>query len=321
MKHTRTVNTIGIGAGVSSYVMWGLFPLYFHHLKGVGSFEIAALRVVTTAIIVWTVLLLKGDTGWITKVRDPKTRVRLVLAGMAITSNWLIYVWAVANGHVVDAAIGYYINPLVTVAVGVGVLRERLRNLQKLAVVLGAAAVTVLTVAYGKVPFIALSLALSFALYAFLKKTVGLESLSSLAAETTAMSPFAIVGLIWLATRDGGLDSVHAPTTTMILLVFIGVVTAVPLVLFGVAAQRIPLAQIGLLQYLAPTMVLLIGVFVFHESVSRLRWVGMAIVWCALVALAFDALASLRNPVRDAKELGTESEEGVATHAVSGAVS
>jgi chloramphenicol-sensitive protein RarD len=276
-------------------MIWGLFPLYFHHLKGVGSFEIAALRVVTTALMVWAVLLIKRDTAWIAKLRDQKTRVRLVLAGMAITANWLIYVWAVANDHVVDAAIGYYINPLVTVAVGVVVLRERLRNLQKVAAVLGAAAVMVLTIAYGKVPYIALSLALTFALYAFLKKTVGLESLSSLAAETTAMSPFALVGLIWLSRGKSGLDSLHAPATTTTLLLFIGVVTAVPLVLFGVAARRIPLAQIGLLQYLTPTMVLLLGVFVFHEKVSALRWVGMAIVWCALVALAADALSTLRS--------------------------
>ncbi len=318
MNDTRTTDPIGIGAGVSAYAMWGLFPLYFHHLNGVGSFEIAALRVVTTALMVWAVLLIKRDTGWIAKLRDQKIRVRLVLAGIAITSNWLIYVWAVANDHVVDAAIGYYINPLVTVAVGVVVLRERLRNLQKLAVLLGATAVTVLTIAYGKVPYIALSLALTFALYAFLKKTVGLESLSSLAAETTAMSPFAVVGLVWLSTRQSGLDSLHAPATTTILLLFIGVVSAVPLVLFGVAAKRIPLAQIGLLQYLTPTMVLLLGVFVFHEKVSNLRWVGMAIVWCALVALAVDALSTLRATPTSAALAEPDDLESVDGRAATG---
>lgn len=294
MSDARKTDGVGVAAGLSAYLIWGLFPLYFHHLKGVGSFEIAALRVVTTAVIVWAALLLRKETAWLTKVRDPMTRMRIVLAGFAITSNWLIYVWAVANDHVVDAAIGYYINPLVTVAVGVGVLRERLRNPQKLAVVLGAVAVTVLTFAYGKVPYVALGLAFTFALYAFLKKTVGLDSLSSLAAETTAMSPFAVAGLLWLAGSRDGLGSLHAPPTTTILLSFVGVVTAVPLVLFGVAAQRIPLAQIGLLQYLTPTIVLLLGVFVFHESVSTWRWVGMAVVWVALVALAADALSTLR---------------------------
>ena len=297
MSDHRSTDPVGIAAGVSAYVIWGLFPLYFRELHGVGSVEIAALRVVTTAVVVWAALLFRKEVAWIAKTRTARTRIRLVLAGMAITSNWLIYVWAVANDHVVDAAIGYYINPLVTVAVGVLVLREHLRNLQKVAVAMGAIAVCVLTVAYGKVPWIALSLALTFALYAFLKKTTGLESLSSLAAETTAMSPFAVIGLIWMA-QSGGLDSFHASATTTALLTVIGLVTAVPLTLFGVAARRIPLAQIGLLQYLTPTMVLLLGVFVFHESVSTWRWVGMAIVWGALVALATDAVSTLqRSPV------------------------
>ena len=294
MTGPRTTDPVGIAAGVSAYTIWGLFPLYFHELHGVNSIEIAALRVVTTVVLVWAALVIRRQTAWVRQTMTPATRLRIVLAGLAITSNWLIYVWAVANGHVVDAAIGYYINPLVTVAVGVIVLRERLRRLQKIAVALGAFAVIVLTVAYGKVPYIALSLAFSFALYAFLKKTVGLESLSSLAAETAAMTPFAVILLIWIARTDR-LDSLHATPLVTFLLPFLGVVTAVPLVLFGVAAKRIPLAQIGLLQYLTPTMVLLLGVFVFHESVSTWRWIGMMFVWGALVALAIDALSTLRT--------------------------
>lgn len=283
----------GLAAGVAAYGIWGLFPLYFRELHGISSWEIAGIRVLATALATWGFLAYRRDFGWIRMALLPGVRGRLVLAGFAIASNWLIYVWAVANGHVVDAAIGYYINPLVTVAVGVVVLHERLTLLQKIALGFGAASVGVLSFAYGKVPWIALGLALSFAAYGYLKKTTGLQPIQSLAAETTALFPFAIVGLGLIAKFDR-LDALHSPTKAKLFVLVIGVVTAIPLVLFGMAAAKIPLAQIGLLQYIAPTMVMFCGVVLLNEHVSGERFIGVLLVWVALVLLAVDALS--RNP-------------------------
>lgn len=279
----------GLLAGVGAYGIWGLFPLYFRELRGISSWEIAGFRVVATVVATWAFLAVKRDFSWVRGALRRGVRGRLVLAGFAIASNWLIYVWAVANGHVVDAAIGYYINPLVTVAVGVVVLHERLTKLQKIALAFGAASVCVLSFAYGKVPWIALGLALTFAAYGYLKKTTGLQPIQSLAAETTALLPFAVVGLGLIARFDR-LDSLHAPTKAKFFLLVIGVVTAVPLVMFGMAAAKIPLAQVGLLQYIAPTMVMFCGVALLNEHVSGVRFVGVLFVWAALVLLAVDAV-------------------------------
>jgi chloramphenicol-sensitive protein RarD len=283
----------GLLAGVGAYGIWGVFPLYFRELRGISSWEIAGFRVLCTALVTLAYLAYRRDFGWIRTALQRGVRGRLVLAGFAIGANWLIYVWAVANGHVVDAAIGYYINPLVTVAVGVLVLRERLTQLQKIALGFGATSVGVLSFAYGKVPWIALGLAFSFAGYGYLKKTTGLQPIQSLAAETISLTPFALVGL-GLIAKFNGLDVMQSPTKPQLFLLASGIVTAIPLTLFGMAARKIPLAQIGLLQYIAPTMVLLCGVLVLHEKVSGERWVGMGLVWVALVLLAVDALVGMR---------------------------
>jgi chloramphenicol-sensitive protein RarD len=282
----------GLLAAVVAYAIWGLFPLYFRELRGISSWEIAGIRVLATAVVTWGALAWRRDFAWIRVALVPGVMARIVLAGFAIAANWLIYVWAIVNGHVVDAAIGYYINPLITVAVGVVVLKERLTLLQKIALGFGAASVGVLSFAYGKVPWIALGLAFSFAAYGYLKKTTGLQPIQSLAAETLALTPFALVGLGLLATFDR-LDVVHSPTKAQLFLLATGVITAIPLVLFGMAARKIPLAQIGLLQYIAPTMVLLCGVVVLNEHVSGERWAGVILVWVALVLLAIDALSGL----------------------------
>lgn len=287
----------GLLAGVAAYGIWGVFPLYFRELRTISPWEIAGFRVLTTAIVTWVFLAYKRDFAWIRTALAPAVRVRLVLAGFAIAANWLIYVWAVANGHVVDAAIGYYINPLVTVLVGVVVLRERLTLLQKIALAFGAASVGVLSFAYGKVPWIALGLAFSFAAYGYLKKTTGLQPIQSLAAETTALAPLAplaLVGLGLIASFDR-LDVLHAPVKANLFLLASGIIMAVPLVLFGMAARKIPLAQVGLLQYIAPTMVLLCGVAFLNEHITGERLVGVILVWIALVLLVADAWSSMRS--------------------------
>jgi chloramphenicol-sensitive protein RarD len=292
--HSGTSGYSGLLAGVAAYLIWGVFPLYFRELHSISPWEIAGFRVLATALVTWAFLAYRRDFSWIRTALLPGVRVRLVLAGFAIAANWLIYVWAVANSHVVDAAIGYFINPLITVAVGVVVLKERLTRLQKIALGFGAASVGVLSFAYGKIPWIALGLAISFAAYGYLKKTTGLQPIQSLAAETTALAPFAVVGLGLIAHFDR-LDVLHSPTKAQLFLLASGVITAIPLVLFGMAARKIPLAQIGLLQYIAPTMVLVCGVAVLNEHVTGERWAGMVLVWIALVLLATDAWSSMRS--------------------------
>lgn len=285
---------IGTLAGAATYAIWGVFPLYFHRLGSIGSLELACLRITSTCFVMGLVLVVGRDTAWIGAfLRDRRKVVRVALAGFMVASNWLIYVWAVATDRVVEAAIGYYINPLVTVALGVVLLRERLRANQKIALAFGAASVAVLTWSYGNVPMVALGLSLSFALYGYLKKTANLTALRALAVESAAVTPFAVVALVVMALGPG-LDITHAAGTTQGLVSLLGVITAIPLVLFGVATRRIPLATIGLLQYISPSLQLLVGVVALHEEVGTARWVGVALVWIALVFLAMDAWRSSR---------------------------
>jgi chloramphenicol-sensitive protein RarD len=284
---TNRVQT-GTIAGVTAYAIWGVFPLYFSRLKRISAFELAGWRIVLTCLAVWVLLAVQRDVGWFGDIVRDRRRLGLVtLAGMLVTANWLIYVWAASHGHVVDAAIGYFINPLLSVALGVAVLREQLRVRQRAALALGALAVVVLTFAYGRIPWVALSLAFSFGLYGFCKKQAGLDGIRSLAGETLMMIPLGIGLLTFFAFR-GGLDIVRVPQVTTVLAVLVGVVTAIPLVLFGVAAARIPLASLGLLQYLTPVMQLLCGVVVLGEHVTPARWVGIGLVCGALAILAAD---------------------------------
>jgi chloramphenicol-sensitive protein RarD len=281
----------GVIAGATAYAIWGLFPLYFHRLGQVRPVEIACLRILTTCLLVWVILgATRRARPALASVARPALLLRVALAGLMVTANWLIYVWAVSADHVVDAAICYFINPLVTVAMGVALLRERLRPLQKVALGFGALSVVVLTGAYGRFPWIALSLAATFALYGYLKKTAGLDAVPALAIETLCMAPIGLIGLVVIASR-GGLDALSADAPTQGLLVALGAITALPLVLFGVAARRVPLSMLGLLQYLTPTMQLLCGVIALHEHVSAMRWVGMACVWVALAFLVRDTVA------------------------------
>lgn len=296
MRAPSTDRRTGIIAGASAYLIWGLFPLYFRRLREIPAFELACLRIVLTSASVWLVLLVRHDRSWFRElVRDRRRLALVTLAGLMVTINWLIYVWAAAHGRVVDAAIGYFINPLISVALGVFVFHEQLRRTQKVALAFGAASVCVLTIAYGTVPWVALSLACSFGLYGFLKKTTGLDGVRSLAAETFTMLPIGIVGLGFLAARPNGLavTSVSGPTLSLALVV--GIVTAVPLSLFGVAATRIPLAMLGLLQYITPVGQLLCGVLLLDEHVSTARWFGIALVAAALVTLAADLIGDLRS--------------------------
>lgn len=286
-------------AGVAAYSLWGVFPLVFHQLRSVSAGEILAHRVLWSFAVVVALLVARRNRQWYAVVQDrPGARPRLAAAGALIAVNWLVYIWAVNNGHVVEAALGYYVNPLITVALGVVVLGEHLRRLQVVALGFGAAAVLVLTVAYGRVPWIAIVLACSFAGYGFLKKAVPVPATTSLAVETAVLLPFALVGL---AVLHAGGDAAFTSGSVGrdLLLVSLGVVTAVPLLLFGTAAQRIPLSLLGLLQYLTPTLQLVCGVIVLGEAMPPERLAGFVLVWVALAVLAADALGAGRRTVAE----------------------
>lgn len=291
----RAEQRAGTVAGVVAYSLWGVFPLVFHRLRSVGAGEILAHRLVWAFLVVAGLLALRRDWRWFAGVRaTPGALPRLTAAAVMIAVNWLVYIWAVTHGHVVEAALGYYVNPLLTVALGVVVLGEHLRRLQVVALVLGAAAVAVLTAAYGRVPWVALVLACSFAAYSFLKKAVPVGALTSLATETLVLLPVALTALVVLQAR-GDAAFGHGTLGRDLLLLSLGVVTAGPLILFGMAARRIPLSQLGLLQYLTPTLQLLCGVVVFHEPMPAERLIGFVLVWVALAVLAVDALGTRRR--------------------------
>lgn len=286
---------LGTLAGIAAYTLWGLFPLVFHQLRSVGAGEVLLHRIVWSFVVVAVLVLARRDRNWLAGIRSVDHGLRnLALAAAFIATNWLVYIWAVNHDHVVEAALGYYINPLITVALGVLVLQEHLRQLQLAALGFAAVAVAVLTVAYGRVPWIALVLACSFAAYGFLKKAVSVEATTSLAVETGVLLPAAVVAMVALQA-SGDAAFLHGSGGRDALLVSLGVVTAVPLLLFATAASRIPLSLLGLLQYLTPTMQLICGVVVFGEPLPPERLSGFVLVWIALVLLGADALRTVRR--------------------------
>lgn len=287
---------VGTLAGVAAYSLWGVFPLVFHQLRSVEPGEILVHRILWSFVVVVVLQLVRRERGWLRQVRAyPGALGRLTLAAALIATNWLVYIWAVNNDHVVEAALGYYVNPLISVALGVVVLHERLRRWQVVALGFGVAAVAVLTVGYGRVPWIALVLACSFGGYGFLKKSVPVGAVTSLGVETLVLLPPALGALLVLEAR-GDAAFLHGSGGRDALLVGLGVITAVPLLLFGTAARRIPLSLLGLLQYLTPTLQLICGLVVFHEPMPPERLAGFVLVWVALVVLAADALGRRRRP-------------------------
>ncbi|WP_328901722.1 MULTISPECIES: EamA family transporter RarD [unclassified Streptomyces] len=285
----------GLLSGFAAYGMWGIVPLYWPLLKPAGAVEILAHRMVWSLGVVAVLLLVLRRWSWIGPLlRQPRKLGMLSIAASTITVNWGLYIWAVNSGHVVEASLGYFINPLVTIAMGVLLLGERLRPAQWAAVATGVVAVIVLAVGYGKPPWISLILAFSFATYGLVKKKVDMGGLESLTVETAVLFLPALGYLIWLGARGTStLTSEGAGHTA--LLASTGVVTAVPLILFGAAAIRIPLSTIGLLQYMTPLAQFLLGVAYFHEEMPTERWAGFALVWAALIVLTWDALRTARR--------------------------
>ncbi|WP_420878341.1 EamA family transporter RarD [Streptomyces sporangiiformans] len=275
--------------------MWGLVPLFWPLLEPAGAVEILAHRMVWSLGFVVIALLVMRRWAWAGELaRQPRRLALITVAAAFITVNWGVYIWAVNTGHVVEASLGYFINPLVTIAMGVLLLKERLRPTQWAAVGVGFAAVLVLTIGYGRPPWISLCLAFSFATYGLVKKKVNIGGLESLAAETAIQFLPALGFLLWLSGQGdatfGSEGAGHAA-----LLAATGVVTAAPLVCFGAAAIRVPLSTLGLLQYLAPVLQFLLGILYFHEAMPAERWAGFVLVWGALSLLTWDALRTSRR--------------------------
>jgi chloramphenicol-sensitive protein RarD len=285
----------GFVAGVVAYLLWGLFPLYWPLLEPAKPVEILAHRIVWSVVVLAGVLAATSGFRWAGSIGRRRASL-LALAAALITVNWGVYIYGVNSHHVVETSLGYFINPLVTVALAVTLLHERLRRAQWIAVAIGALAVVVLAVDYGRPPYIALTLACSFGLYGLVKKRVGLDGAQSLAIETGFLVLPALAFLLVIgATGDGTFTSEGAGHAA--LLAGGGIATAIPLILFGASAIRVPLTTLGLMQYLAPVIQFLIGVLVRHEAMPASRLAGFALVWVALTVFTVDAIRSMRRPL------------------------
>jgi len=291
-----------VALGVGAYLCWGFFPLYFPLLEPAGSMEVLAHRVLWSLVVV--VLLLTATRRWgdlRAVVSDRRVLLILAAASVFIAVNWGTYIYGVTHDHVIEASLGYYFNPLVTVLLGVVVLGERLRRTQWLAVGLAFVAVVVLTLDLGRLPWISLVLAFSFALYGLMKNRAGVGTVEGLGVETAVLVPVAIAYLVVLAAQ-GDLTFGHAGAGNTALLITTGIVTAVPLLFFGAAATRLSLTTMGLLQYLTPTIQFFLGVVVLDEQMSSGRWVGFSLVWVALAMFSADAIAHRRRTLRVSAE-------------------
>ncbi|MGM9474733.1 EamA family transporter RarD [Pseudarthrobacter sp. YS3] len=300
LKSVDKETTAGIAFGFGAYGLWGLLPLYFFALMPAGPVEIVANRVVWS--LVFCVLLITVTRSWpalATAFRDRSVFWTLALAAVLIAVNWLTYTYSVTTGQAVEASLGYFINPLVSVLLGVFILKERLRPLQWAAVGIGFIAVGVLTVSYGKLPWIALTLAVSFGLYGFVKNRVGpkVDAVTSLSVETMVLAPVAAATMVFLG-MSGAATLTSQGAGHFWLLLASGVLTAVPLLFFGASARRLPLTTIGLLQYVAPVLQFIVALVVFREAMTTERWIGFGVVWLALLVLTVDMLrATRRNSV------------------------
>lgn len=289
----RSERSLGLIFGLSAYILWGLFPLYWPLLKPASAYEIVAHRAVWTLVFCLIVLAFHRKLRQtISQVKNPKILLGLTTTTALISINWIVYIWATNTGHVVEASLGYYINPLVMIAFGVLLLKEKMRIGQWIAVGIASVGVAVLTIDYGRLPWIALALAFSWGSYGVIKKVLGLGALEGLTIETMlSFIPYATFLLI-LNQNGTGQFGDHLGLT--ILLISAGAITAIPLLLFNGSTTRLPYTVIGLLQYITPTIQFSIGVWVRHEDMPTARWVGFIIIWCALVALAIDLLRSSR---------------------------
>ena len=307
-----------LALGVSVYVIWGFFPLYFSLLSPAGAVEVIVHRALWGLVFCLVALTLTGSLGKVrTIVADRGALWRLAVAGALVVVNWSTYVFVVMTGHTTDAAIGYFINPLVTIALGLVVLRERAAPIQKVALALGVIAVAILIIGQREVPIASLTLALTFGLYSLVKKDVAarVDPLAGMAIETAAVSPFLLGYYAYLVATSATSFHVLASTDEagvpwalhLALLVGAGALTMIPLIMFAAAARGLTLGTMGFLQYLGPTLQLLVAVLIFDEAVPTVRWVALGVVWVALGCLSADWLVGSMRAKRLAQAAGKGS--------------
>lgn len=299
--------SVGVASALGAYLIWGFLPLYFLLLVPTGPWEIVAWRILLA--FVFCLILLTVTRAWssfIRIVRQPRLLLLTAVAGVFIYVNWQVYIFATLTGHVIETSLGYFINPIVTVLLGVLVLRERLRLTQWIAIGISVVAVGVIVVGYGAFPWVALTLAFSFGFYGLIKKQVGpsVDAVGGLTLESFWLVPVAIVQLIVVASTSGITMGSAGPLHT-VLLSLAGIITAIPLLLFAAGARRVPLTVIGLLQFIAPVMQFIIGAWVLGEPMPLERWIGFGLVWVALIVLSVDSVLFSRRGrgVSDVAEL------------------
>jgi len=294
----------GILYGIGAYVLWGFFPIYWKFLHDVPALQVIGHRIVWSfGVLLVYILATRQWQEFRAVAFRAKTIAIYAVAGILLSINWLIYVWGVNAGFIVESSLGYFINPLLSVLMGVIFLRERLRPAQWIPVVIAAIGVIYLTIVYGRLPWIALSLALSFGFYGLVKKLAPLGSLYGLTLETGIVFPAALVYLLVLQTKGMG-SFLHAGTPVDLFLMGAGIVTTIPLLMFASAARQIPLTMVGILQYIAPSLQFLIGVFVYKEPFDQAHLIGFGIVWVALVIFWVENFTANRMPVEPIPELG-----------------
>jgi len=287
----------GVLYAALAYTAWGLFPVFFKQLGNVNAFEVVLHRMVWSLVFLMGVLVVLRRWTWLREVaRQPRVLAAFALSAVLLSANWSVYVWAVQNAHVVDASLGYFILPLVNVAFGFAFLHERPRPVQWLAVAMAAAGVVWLTLQAGRLPWVALVLAATFGVYGLLRKVATLGALEGLTLETMLLAPFAVGLLAWWAWHGQG-ALVQANASTLGWLLLAGPLTAIPLLLFAAGARRIPMATLGILQYISPSLQMLLGVWLYGEPFDPARALGFYLIWLALVVYSLDGLWRSRRPM------------------------
>ncbi|WP_269431514.1 EamA family transporter RarD [Domibacillus indicus] len=282
-----------------SYIMWGLIPMYWKLISDVSAYEILANRIIWSFVFMLVLLLLMKKITPLKQVlkeiiAHPRKSLALAAASLLISINWFVFIWAVNNNHIIETSMGYYINPLMSVLLGIIVLKESLSKAQVLSFLLAAGGVFIMTFSYGSFPWVSLSLAVSFALYGLAKKMIRMDAAVGLTIETAVVTPLAVLYLL-LLSGNNALQLFHGSWETDLLLMGGGVLTAIPLLLFGHGAQKIPLYLIGFLQYIAPTMTLLLGVFMYHEPFTHSQLLSFIFIWSALVVFTFSQVKMVQK--------------------------
>jgi len=284
--------SLGTGAlyGITAYLLWGILPLYWKLLSALNPFHILAFRIIFSLFLVGTILIIQKNFNWLNFFKDKRDGLLIILAALIISFNWGLYIWAVNDGHTIEAAMGYYINPLISVVLGLCVFREKINRLQAISFSLAVIGVLIQIVFTGSPPWISIGLALSFGVYGLLKKTIKLSALESLGSETLAASPISLLLLAGIFSMNGKFPNPEEllylrdlPVITLAVLSICGIVTALPLFLFAKSVKILPLSTVGFMQFLAPTLTFLTGVFAFHETFTYHSLIVFGFIWAAVI--------------------------------------